>query len=142
MGSLSIPSLTLPTLLPRHLLKRLVATTIPPAFQALKRREERVKLNFSSSNEEGYNSPLTLRELRTALHRSGNTAAGPDGLHYIMLRHLSESSILSLLSLFIRIWETHVFLTQWCHAHVLPFPKPGKDPTSAIITALLPSQVA
>ncbi|GFV06895.1 putative RNA-directed DNA polymerase from transposon X-element [Trichonephila clavipes] len=49
-----------------------------------------------------------------------------------MLRHLSESSILSLLSLFNRIWETHVFPTQWCHAHVLPFPKPGKDPTSAI----------
>ncbi|GFR18873.1 putative RNA-directed DNA polymerase from transposon BS [Trichonephila clavata] len=41
-----------------------------PAFQALKRREERVKLNFSSSNEEGYNSPLTLLELRIALHRS------------------------------------------------------------------------
>ncbi|GFV82471.1 RNA-directed DNA polymerase from mobile element jockey [Trichonephila clavipes] len=103
-----------------------------PAFQALKRREERVKLNFSSSNEEGYNSPLTLRVLRAALHRSGNTAAGPDGLHYIMLRHLSESSILSLLSLFNRIWETQVFPTQGCHAHVLPFPKSGKDPTSAI----------
>ncbi|GFQ86078.1 uncharacterized protein TNCT_664881 [Trichonephila clavata] len=102
-----------------------------PAFQALKRREERVKLNFSSSNEEGYNSPLTLLELRVALHRSGNTAAGLDGLHYIMLRHLSESSILSLLLLFNRIWETQVFPTQWCHAHVLPFPKPGKDPTSA-----------
>ncbi|GFR01582.1 RNase H domain-containing protein [Trichonephila clavata] len=40
-----------------------------PAFQALKRREERVKLNFSSSNE-GYNSPLTLLELRVALHYS------------------------------------------------------------------------
>ncbi|GFX90539.1 putative RNA-directed DNA polymerase from transposon BS [Trichonephila clavipes] len=48
-----------------------------------------------------------------------------------MLRHLSESSILSLLSLFNRIWETQVFPTQWCHAHVLPLPKPGKDPTSA-----------
>ncbi|GFT26216.1 reverse transcriptase domain-containing protein [Trichonephila clavipes] len=48
-----------------------------------------------------------------------------------MLRHLSGSSILSLLSLFNRLWETQVFTTQWCHAHVLPFPKPGKDPTSA-----------
>ncbi|GFX98903.1 putative RNA-directed DNA polymerase from transposon X-element [Trichonephila clavipes] len=47
-----------------------------------------------------------------------------------MLRHLSESSILSLLALFNRIWETQVFPTQWCHAHVLPFPKPDKDPTS------------
>ncbi|GFQ76046.1 probable RNA-directed DNA polymerase from transposon X-element [Trichonephila clavata] len=102
-----------------------------PAFQALKRREERVKLNFSSSNEEGYNSPLTLLELRVALHCSGNTAAGPDGLHYIMLWHLSKSSILSLLLLFNRIWETQVFPTQWCHAHVLPFPNPGKGPTSA-----------
>ncbi|GFQ78429.1 putative RNA-directed DNA polymerase from transposon X-element [Trichonephila clavata] len=40
-----------------------------PAIQALKRREERRKLNFSSSNKEGYNSPLTLLELRVALHR-------------------------------------------------------------------------
>ncbi|GFX26010.1 probable RNA-directed DNA polymerase from transposon X-element [Trichonephila clavipes] len=32
---------------------------------------------------------------------------------------------------FNRIWETQVFPTQWCHAHVSPFPKPGKDPTSA-----------
>ncbi|GFT36083.1 RNA-directed DNA polymerase from mobile element jockey [Trichonephila clavipes] len=103
-----------------------------PAFQALKRREGEGEVEFSSSNEEGYNSTLTLNELRASLYLSGNTAAGPDGLHYIMLRHLSESSILSLLSLFNRIWETHVFPTRWCHAHVLPFPKPGKDPTSAI----------
>ncbi|GFW36021.1 uncharacterized protein TNCV_4928851 [Trichonephila clavipes] len=101
-----------------------------PAFQALKRREERVKLNFFSSNEEGYNSPLMLFKLRAALHRSGSTAAGPDRLHYIMLQHLSESSILSLLSLFSCIWETEVFPTQWHHSHVLQFPKPGKDPTS------------
>ncbi|GFR27935.1 RNA-directed DNA polymerase from mobile element jockey [Trichonephila clavata] len=46
-----------------------------PAFQALKRREERVKLNFSSSNEEGYNSPLTLLELRVALHRLEKTVS-------------------------------------------------------------------
>ncbi|GFY78236.1 putative RNA-directed DNA polymerase from transposon BS [Trichonephila inaurata madagascariensis] len=46
-----------------------------PTFQALKCREERVKLNFFSSNEESYNSPLILLELRAALHRSGNTAA-------------------------------------------------------------------
>ncbi|GFR08836.1 RNase H domain-containing protein [Trichonephila clavata] len=46
-----------------------------PAFQALKRREERVKLNFSSSTEEGYNSPLTLLELRIALHRSEKTVS-------------------------------------------------------------------
>ncbi|GFQ65323.1 putative RNA-directed DNA polymerase from transposon X-element [Trichonephila clavata] len=48
-----------------------------------------------------------------------------------MLQHLSESSILSLLLLFNRIWETQVFSTQWCHAPVLLLPKPGKDPTSA-----------
>ncbi|GFQ90510.1 uncharacterized protein TNCT_498051 [Trichonephila clavata] len=104
--------------------------TIPEiANTKASRREGEVE--FSSSNEEGYNSPLTLLELRVALHRSGNTAAGPDGLHFIMLRHLSESSILFLLLMLNRIWETQVFPTQWCHAHVLPFPKPGKDPTSA-----------
>ncbi|GFW07179.1 putative RNA-directed DNA polymerase from transposon X-element [Trichonephila clavipes] len=48
-----------------------------------------------------------------------------------MLRYLSESSILSILSLFNSIWETQVFPTQWCHAQDLPFPKPGKDPTAA-----------
>ncbi|GFQ84185.1 solute carrier family 35 member B1 [Trichonephila clavata] len=40
-----------------------------PAFQALEREEERVRLNFSSSNKD-YNSPLTLLEFHVALHRS------------------------------------------------------------------------
>ncbi|GFW27937.1 hypothetical protein TNCV_768171 [Trichonephila clavipes] len=35
--SVSIPSLTLPTLLPRPSLKHLVAKTTPPTFKALKR---------------------------------------------------------------------------------------------------------
>ncbi|GFX55910.1 uncharacterized protein TNCV_2163881 [Trichonephila clavipes] len=85
------------------------ATTIPPVFQALKRRERRVKLNFSSSNEEATTPHQPPRTSRLPCI-SGNTAAGPDGLHYIMLRHLSESSTLSL-SLFNRIWNPTCFHT-------------------------------
>ncbi|GFX91126.1 uncharacterized protein TNCV_3178771 [Trichonephila clavipes] len=59
-----------------------------PAFQALKRREETVKLNFSSSNEEGYNSPLTLRELN-----GFGGGSGPPGLPLSALLMLTESSV-------------------------------------------------
>ncbi|GFV43765.1 RNase H domain-containing protein [Trichonephila clavipes] len=72
---------------------------------------------------------------RTAppLHRSGNTAAGPDGLHYIMLRHLSESSI--------PLPFSHCLIASGkptCFPHSVSCPRFTvfkawqKDPTSAI----------
>ncbi|GBN20509.1 RNA-directed DNA polymerase from mobile element jockey, partial [Araneus ventricosus] len=44
-----------------------------------------------------------------------------------MLKHLGESSLLTILLLFNRIWQERVFPLSWLKAIVVPIPKPGKD---------------
>ncbi|GBM83252.1 hypothetical protein AVEN_79345-1 [Araneus ventricosus] len=43
-----------------------------------------------------------------------------------MLKHLGESSLLTILLLFNRIWQEKVFPLSWLKAIVVPIPKPGK----------------
>ncbi|GFT55186.1 probable RNA-directed DNA polymerase from transposon X-element [Trichonephila clavipes] len=61
-----------------------------------------------------------------------NTSPGPDGISYVLLRHLSEDSLVSLLYLFNRIWREQVYPTQWQEAIVIPILKPGKDPKNPL----------
>ncbi|GBM41531.1 hypothetical protein AVEN_32334-1 [Araneus ventricosus] len=44
-----------------------------------------------------------------------------------MLKHLGESSLLTILLLFNRIWQERVFPLSWLKAIVVPISKPGKD---------------
>ncbi|GBL76973.1 hypothetical protein AVEN_12638-1 [Araneus ventricosus] len=44
-----------------------------------------------------------------------------------MLKHLSESSLLTILLLFNRIWNERVFPLSWLKATVILIPNPGKD---------------
>ncbi|GBL72884.1 RNA-directed DNA polymerase from mobile element jockey [Araneus ventricosus] len=44
-----------------------------------------------------------------------------------MLKHLGESSLLTILLLFNRIWQERVFLLSWLNAIVVPILKAGKD---------------
>ena len=48
-------------------------------------------------------------ELRDALRRSHDTSAGPDEIHYQLLKHLPDASLL-LLNIFNKIWISETFL--------------------------------
>ncbi|GFU28328.1 probable RNA-directed DNA polymerase from transposon X-element [Trichonephila clavipes] len=71
-------------------------------------------------------------ELKRALSSAHNTSPGPDGISYVLLRHLSADSLVSLLYLFNRIWREQVYPTQWQEAIVIPILKPGKDPKNPL----------
>ncbi|GFW64528.1 probable RNA-directed DNA polymerase from transposon X-element [Trichonephila clavipes] len=71
-------------------------------------------------------------ELKRALPSAHNTSPGPDGISYVLLRHLSADSLVSLLYLFNRIWREQVYPTQWQEAIVIPILKPGKDPKNPL----------
>ena len=62
-------------------------------FKNLKTHQEKVKPNFKSSNNEEYNSPYNLDELKEAISKSHDTATGPDEIHYQMLKHLPPRSL-------------------------------------------------
>ena len=98
-----------------------------PAFQNHKIRQESSLIAFPPDDGSDYNVPFTLAELREALRRCSNTAAGDDGIHYSMVKHLPDNSMTFLLDLYNRIWTEGAFPALWRVAIVLPFPKPGKD---------------
>ena len=98
-----------------------------PAFRNHKIRQESSLIAFPPDDGSNYNVPFTLAELREALRRCSNTAAGDDGIHYSMVKHLPDNSMTFLLDLYNRIWTEGAFPALWRVAIVLPFPKPGKD---------------
>ena len=85
-----------------------------------------IKKRLSSNNEE-YNNPFNLDELKDAINKSHDTATGPDEIHYQMLKHLPPKSLKTLLAIFNDIWETGKFPESWELATIIPIPKPGKD---------------
>ena len=91
---------------------------------------EKQTIKFSSDNAEVYNGPFSMEELQDALRRAHDTSAGPDEIHYQLLKHLPSSSILLLLNIFNKIWISGDFPSDWRKAIIIPNPKPGKDPTN------------
>ena len=45
-----------------------------------------------------------MEELRDALRRAQDTSAGPDEIHYQLLKHLPDASLLLLLNIFNKMW--------------------------------------
>ena len=100
-------------------------------FQKYQKQQEKIKLNFKSSNNEEYNNPFNLDELKDAISKSHDTATGPDEVHYQMLKHLPLKSLQTLLDIFNNMWETGKFPESWELATIIPIPKPGKDHTES-----------
>ena len=94
----------------------------------IKTEQKKVKLNFKSQNNEIYNKDFNLNELVEAIQLSHDSAIGPDGVHYQMLKHLPDNSLETLLNIFNYIWTTGKFPEDWQYATIIPNPKPGKDP--------------
>ena len=76
---------------------------------------------------ENYNKPFLLNELKDALNKSNETAAGPDGLYYQFLTHLPQDCLKIHLQLFNTIWLSGKIPSSWKEATVVPIPKPNKD---------------
>ena len=89
-------------------------------------RDENV--DFNSPRIKDYNTPITLKELKSALRSAGHTAPGFDEIPYVMIKNLSEDSLNFLLNFYNILFRKHVFPEKWKEALVIPILKPGKDP--------------
>ena len=87
-------------------------------IRKIKTEQEKVKLNFKSQKNEIYNKEFNLDELAT----------GSDEIHYQMLKHLPDTSLETLLNIFIYIWTTGKIPDDCQYATIIPIPKPGKYP--------------
>ena len=77
---------------------------------------------------ENYNLPFSITELKQALQKSNDSAAGPDEVHYNLLAHLHESVLSVLLKVNNSVWEFGTFPPSWREAVVVPIAKPDKNP--------------
>ena len=72
--------------------------------------KERENLNFQPQNNEKYNLPFKLQELKNSLDQSNDTTAGPDDIRYRILKHLPSDAFETLLNIMNEIWRTGKFL--------------------------------
>lgn len=101
------------------------------SFMRHKLVEERKPIRDRKPSTGGYNCPITMEELKTALTTCGSSAAGPDRITYGMLKHLHEDTYETLLFLFNKIWSSGRLPKAWKEAIVVPVLKQGKDSTLA-----------
>ena len=102
-------------------------------FENTKKKEEEKTFDFNDGSKHRYNRKFRLRDLRRSIKKAKDTAAGPDQVHYQILKHLPEQVLQILLDILNEYWENQTFPPGWRLAMVLPIPKPGKDllyPTS------------
>ena len=104
-------------------------STYSDSFRARRANIEAREINFHSTEEEEYNSPITLNELKTSLRQCSKSAPGEDLITYEMLRHIHPSLLEMLLSLYNKVWNSGEFPSAWRKATVLAFHKPGKPKT-------------
>ena len=67
------------------------------AFTDVCNKAENQNLNISSENVEVYNRPFRMEELQDTLRTAHDTSAGPDEIHYQLLKHLPKSLLLLLI---------------------------------------------
>ena len=89
--------------------------------------KEKRHLDFSSKNEEEYNLPFSVAELKQSLQRANDSATSLDQVHYQLLTRLPNSALSVLLKVYNHVWESGCFPPSWREAVVIPIPKPGKD---------------
>ena len=78
-------------------------------FQSFRRQAENNPLNFKSNNTETYNNPFSMSELTAAISKLHDMAAGPDNIHYKMLKYLPASALDTLLHILNDIWSSGNF---------------------------------
>ena len=98
-------------------------------FQNYKNKTETKLIEFGEDTEEYYNKPISLNEIEEAIKIAKDSAAGPDNIHYQLLKHLPNSAIITLLHIFNDIFSKGNFPSSWREANIIPIPKPGKDST-------------
>ncbi len=82
------------------------------------------------SHDNPMTKPITLGELKAAIKTLRNTAPGHDGVSNRLLKKTPDAMLRHILSLFNASLAAGFLPTQFLHATVLMFPKPGKNHSS------------
>jgi ribonuclease HI len=107
--------------------------SFPASFLRHKRSSEGENLDFSIDGVGlPYNDQFSFQEFISSLSKCKNTAPGPDGIHYEMIKRAHHTTHYFILSLFNEIWGSGNIPLLWREAFIIPIAKPGKDPSDPL----------
>lgn len=106
------------------------------SFRKYKETEECKALNRNCQQNEPYNRPFNMAELRAALNTCKSSAPGADRVVYDMIKNLHADTQMTLLALLNNIWATGYLPAAWKEAIIVPILKQGKDPS--VLTSYRP----
>ena len=99
-------------------------------FLHYKTSQEQQTLDFTETNDEPYNEPISKTEFLEALRMSKDTAPGKDNVSYTLLKMMDHASSRFLLDIFNKIYMEKVFPEAWRESLLIPILKPGKPARS------------
>ena len=83
---------------------------------------ERGTVDFDANDYYSYNDVFALHELKLVIKISRDASPGVDTVHYQLIKHVPDDSLLLLLYIFNHIWLTQDFPTSWKTAIIIPVP--------------------
>jgi len=92
-------------------------------FLPHKTAAEKQDIQFPPADEESYNLPISLSELKNSINAAHDSSPGPYFIHYQLLKHLPQSSLIILLNLLNKYWLSYTLPPTWLKATVIPVPK-------------------
>lgn len=80
-----------------------------PGFLHVKNQNEQLPLDFTPASNESYNDPISIVDIIPALTSCKTTAAGPDKIQYVMIKHMSDTAYALLVRIYNQIWDETSF---------------------------------
>ena len=114
----------------RHYAKVASDANVPPETLAYQRNFESLHKNYIDTPEleaTPLNSGFSLTELNEIISTRKDSAAGLDGVSYLLFKHMPSSALNLWLILYNKVWSTGVYPVVWKQACVIPLLKPGKN---------------
>ena len=85
--------------------KRSTGGNVEPRFLQHRARSKWNNIDFTTPEPLSHNAHFTMAELSEVTSTLPDVAEGPNGVHNIMIRHLSKSALRVLLSTYKSLWE-------------------------------------
>lgn len=98
------------------------------SFLNFKLSKESNKIIIKPNINQPYNQEITIEEFDNALASCKGSSAGPDMIHYDMIKNMSITKQKIILSFFNKIYTSGKFPDNWGKSIMIPILKPGKDP--------------
>lgn len=99
-------------------------------FRRRKQQCESRSLSFRTRRSYSYNAPFSYEELVSALQSARESAPGLDNVPYSLIKRAHPSFLRALLYLYNWVYRDACFPASWGLSVIVPFLKPGKEPTS------------